>query len=71
MFSKKSTMAALLLPLLAAPAAAVDDLQSVAKDLERAYILKKPAETDPLEWPYVFLAEGDGDFGACQSSQRL
>jgi type II secretory pathway component PulJ len=44
---------------------AVAILDRVARDLERAYLLKKPPETDPLEWPWVFLAEGgDSTLGA-------
>jgi type II secretory pathway component PulJ len=44
---------------------AVAILDRVARDLERAYLLKKPPETDPLEWPWIFLAEGgDSTVGA-------
>lgn len=35
-------------------------LDRVARDLEGAYLVKKPAEMDPLEHPWVFLAESSG-----------
>jgi hypothetical protein len=35
-------------------------LDRVARDLEGAYLLKKPKEMDPLEHPWVFLAESTG-----------
>lgn len=38
-------------------------LDRVARDLEGAYLVKKPKETDPLEHPYLFLAEETGAGG--------
>jgi prepilin-type N-terminal cleavage/methylation domain-containing protein len=47
---------------------AVALLDRVARDLQSAVLVKKPPETDPLAWPWLFLAEApDGDLGA----QRL
>lgn len=47
---------------------AVALLDRVARDLQSAVLLKKPADTDPLAWPWLFLAEApDGELGA----QRL
>jgi prepilin-type N-terminal cleavage/methylation domain-containing protein len=47
---------------------AVALLDRIARDLQSAVLVKKPAETDPLAWPWLFLAEApDGELGA----QRL
>ncbi len=32
----------------------------IARDLEGAYLIKKPPETDPIEHPWLFLAESTG-----------
>jgi type II secretory pathway pseudopilin PulG len=39
-------------------------LDRVARDLEAATLVKKPDELDPLEHPWLFLAEGRGSAGA-------
>jgi prepilin-type N-terminal cleavage/methylation domain-containing protein len=39
-------------------------IDRVARDLEAATLVKKPAELDPLEHPWLFLAEGRGRDGA-------
>lgn len=40
-------------------------LDRVARDLEGAVLLQKPPETDPNEWPWLFLAESESpDAGA-------
>lgn len=47
---------------------AVALLDRVARDLQSTVLIKKPPETDPLAWPWLFLAEApDGELGA----QRL
>lgn len=38
-------------------------LDRVARDLEGTYLVKKPKETDPLEHPWLFLAESTGAGG--------
>lgn len=42
-------------------------LDRVARDLEAVVLVRKPDATDPLDHPWLFLAEDDGDAGA----QRL
>lgn len=39
-------------------------IDRVARDLEAAALVKKPEEVDPLEFPWLFLAEGRGNDGA-------
>lgn len=39
-------------------------LDRVTRDLEAATLVKKPEELDPLEFPWLFLAEGRGSDGA-------
>ena len=38
---------------------AVGLLDRVARDLEGALLLQKPDEVDPIEWPWLFLAESE------------
>ena len=35
-------------------------LDRLARDLETAYLVKKPEEVDPLDHPWIFVAEGHG-----------
>lgn len=44
---------------------AVAVLDRVARDLQSAVLLKKPPETDPLAWPWLFLADApNAELGA-------
>jgi type II secretory pathway component PulJ len=36
-------------------------LDRVARDFERVFLVRKPAERDPLEHPWIFLGEARGD----------
>lgn len=42
---------------------AVAILDRVARDVESAFLLVKPEDVDPLDHPWIFLAEARGDFG--------
>jgi prepilin-type N-terminal cleavage/methylation domain-containing protein len=42
----------------------VSILDRIARDLEAAVLVKKPEETDPVEFPWLFLAADEGSFGA-------
>ena len=44
---------------------AVALLDRISRDLQGTILLKKPAETDPLAWPWLFLADSpSGELGA-------
>jgi prepilin-type N-terminal cleavage/methylation domain-containing protein len=45
---------------------AVAVVDRVAQDLQGAVLVKKPEELDPLEHPWLFLAQGEGEYGAEQ-----
>jgi prepilin-type N-terminal cleavage/methylation domain-containing protein len=49
---------------------AVAILDRVARDLEGTYLVKKPEETDPLEHPFVFVAESTGA-GVAEGADRI
>lgn len=39
-------------------------LDRIARDLEHAYLIRKPGPVDPLAFPWLFLAEGGDNEGA-------